>query len=1204
MKYERIDDPCGQCTLEKDAQKAKGFKGAKILVVTKAPRYNQDHPLSPQALAVFSGEAKKHGFRAQDFIFHNAIRCSFDPGEYETKEKHNIQKSCREWLVRAIERHKPDLIIGLGADAASAVEGRKVQIMKARGAKRIENVCKTNHSCHVFYMLDPDFVSMYPQHKPTFAIDFKSLKRLVDSGYDIDKMERESHGNYKIVDDLQFLIDLDPTYLDFDIEAIGLKHCARGAKILTMQFCVAPGEAYAVVWDHPERKFPRDKRKKMIRQLRELLCSPKRQLIGQNLKFDAVWMLAKLGIRIRIFWDTLMLFTLLDENSKDKGQDMLVKQFVPEMAGYADAFNNKYDKGRLDLVPLGELVEYGCGDVDSNLRLFHALLPLVKKDKLLMRHYRHVSRPALNAFVPIEAEGQLVSEDNLDRFQLSLEQTIKEQKSSIVSRIDPGLARKWLRKHQETGLSMGRRDFLRDILFQDPRGCHLIPRVYTKSTEKLAPDKRKASTSTKDHLPFFFEDPEHGRFVADLAQHLKDQRLYDSNVISFREKYLYNGKIYPNYSLTTAVTGRCLTADAEVVTNFGVMTMEEIGEAFRTRRNPGGGLFMALTHEGRLRPITDFVANGVREVFEVTTRNGHTLTATGNHPFLTDDGWVDLSDLSIGDRVFSYPHGARPEPAEEEWRDIEGHEFYEVSNHGRVRFKGGTDKWHKEARIVKPHRKGQWGHVKVRLGRDGGDGPVHRLVAKAFLGPCPEGAEVEHINGLPADNRAVNLRYATSQDNSDTAVVQGRTRRGALHNWTKYPDSLVEKVRRCRLRTGKSYAEIGRKFGLDYRYVRELCLGLKHKRKPRVFDNDEIVSIVHKGREETFDISVQDDHSFVANSLIVHNTASRDPNGQNFPKRGENAKVYRSIFVPPPGWVLLECDLSQAELRIAADMANEETMLEIYREGGDIHRATACMVMGITEEQFYQLPKSEQKLARYKAKAVNFGYIYGMGWRKFIIYAKTQYGVDYTDEEAQNIRDGYFRMFFNLPEWHRAMRSFARTNKHVRSYSGRIRHLPMVDSPEEYIQQEAERQAINSPVQEFGSSYGLMSMGRIDQEVDRRYLKLIGFVHDALYAYVPAKYVEWGAKKLKYYMESNNIKKWFGLDLACPILAEVGFGLDGSNMIELGALQLGKKFDWQKEVYDTEDWKKAQAIKLPPQKRPPNDGHYDLPEYMDLKHVS
>lgn len=98
-------------------------------------------------------------------------------------------------------------------------------------------------------------------------------------------------------------------------------------------------------------------------------------------------------------------------------------------------------------------------------------------------------------------------------------------------------------------------------------------------------------------------------------------------------------------------------------------------------------------------------------------------------------------------------------------------------------------------------------------------------------------------------------------------------------------------------------------------------------------------------------------------------TASADPNAQNFPKRGPLAKAYRKIFIPTDGYVFVECDLSQAELRIAAWMANDAAMLKVYRDGGDIHAATAAAVMGITLEQFDALPSEVKKAKRQQAKA-------------------------------------------------------------------------------------------------------------------------------------------------------------------------------------------------------------------------------------------
>jgi len=320
---------------------------------------------------------------------------------------------------------------------------------------------------------------------------------------------------------------------------------------------------------------------------------------------------------------------------------------------------------------------------------------------------------------------------------------------------------------------------------------------------------------------------------------------------------------------------------------------------------------------------------------------------------------------------------------------------------------------------------------------------------------------------------------------------------------------------------------------------------------------------------------------------VTGRSNSDDPNGQNYPKRGARAMVYRTMFVPPPGgYFVVEADLSQAELRIAASMSGDKTMIEIYRVGGDIHKATALIVAGITLAQFETLPKKEQKELRQKAKAVNFGFLYGMGWRKFIGYAKTQYGVEFTEREAQRIRVGFFQKYRSLAPWHNAMRQFATDHKMVRSYTGRIRHLPMIDSPEEYIQQEAGRQSINSPVQETGSSLGVMALGRIDEEVDPEALLPVGFIHDAVVAYVKKEYLDWGLRTLKEYMQTTPMKDWFGRELKTPIVADVGFGLNLGEIHECEGFDLKKPFD-----YGSLRGKDGELlIEVPRQRIPPNNG--------------
>jgi len=871
MRYKReqiSDDPCGTCLLDADGLSPVGKKNARFLIVTKAPTAHQlrhGMHMSKDSQKIFIKCMKEEGFDKDDFVFHSSVKCVFDQKKMVAKDRNVVKSCCMEYLHRVIEQVQPDVIVPLGADAASAVMGRQVKITKARGVPELNR----KFGCLVLPMLDPSIVSMYPQNQPIFEADCRTLGNLVDFDYDVDRIEASVHGEYEQVDDLQFLIDMNPERLAIDLETMGTRWADKSKKICTMQIAVEPGKAYLVSWDHPENPASPKLKKKLKKQLKQLLQNPLTSVINQNLKFDAGWIFSRLGFRFRIDHDTLMLAALIDENSVAKDQSSLVKRFVPAMAGYDDSFNQKYDKAHMERIPLKDITQYGCGDADSALRLLDVMLPMVKKDPRLYTHYRRVSIPGINAFASIEQRGLRVDPEAIDDFEQTLAESVASQRAALMAQVPRSIRR----KHIKAGLKFSRAAFLLDILFYHKDGFRLKPKVYTESTRELEPHLRVPSTSTKDHLPYFFEEEP---FTIDLAQYIKDDRLLGTNVRSFRNKYIIDDYIYPIYSLWTAVTGR---------------------------------------------------------------------------------------------------------------------------------------------------------------------------------------------------------------------------------------------------------------------------------------------------------------------------TASSDPNGQNFPKRGANAKAYRKIFVPPPGYFLLEADLSQAELRIAADMANDKTMLNIYRNNGDIHKATALIVMGLSMEQFSKLPKDEQKLARFKAKAVNFGFLYGMGWRNFIVYAKTQYEVEFTEREAQRIRNQFFEKYAGLPTWHTKMRELVRKNTYVRSYSGRVRHLPMIESAEDFVKGEAERQAINSPVQEFASSLGVMAVSRIEQEISPEYLQIVGFVHDAIYAYVPEKYLQWGAETLKHYMETVPIEEWFGIKMKVPIIADVSFGLNGGESNEMEGLTIGEDYD-----YDSLDL----DFDIPEQEFPKNDGILPEKEYMHI----
>jgi len=302
--------------------------------------------------------------------------------------------------------------------------------------------------------------------------------------------------------------------------------------------------------------------------------------------------------------------------------------------------------------------------------------------------------------------------------------------------------------------------------------------------------------------------------------------------------------------------------------------------------------------------------------------------------------------------------------------------------------------------------------------------------------------------------------------------------------------------------------------------------------------------------------------SFLLHSTVTGRTSSRDPNAQNFPKRGAMAKEFRKIFVPRDGFRFIQADLSQAELRVAAWMAREPTMLKIYREGGDIHTFTAAATLGLEVNKFSAMKGSDKDVdpklkrggfdgstygeyfdfKRFQAKAINFGFLYGMGWRKFKEYCKTDYGLDLSEDDAQSFRATFFNLYPKLEVWHRTMREFVKEHGFVRSLHGALRRLPNITSDDEIIRGECERQAINSPVQRMASDLGLIAMSEFGKLCDWETVRPLAFIHDAVVIEARADKVMDVAKCIKWCMQNQPIADWFGIESPIPIVADIEVG--------------------------------------------------------------
>ena len=251
----RDDRPCIACPLNQEGCtkiKTKGDRRGKILVVTRGP-YTEEQSrdgehLQKDAMQVFIRAMKKQGFRQEDFVFHSAVKCSYERDRRPTKENSQISEQCREYLLRVIEKMQPQVIVPLGVDATRAVYGKAKKITKVRG------ICEwdEDYNAHIFPMIDPLQVAMYPQNWGVFRADARSLAQLIQNDFDQRAVAQQGLGDYAQVKDLQFLIDEIPEELVFDVETEGLRWADREKKLLTIQLCPEPGRAYLISWDHPD----------------------------------------------------------------------------------------------------------------------------------------------------------------------------------------------------------------------------------------------------------------------------------------------------------------------------------------------------------------------------------------------------------------------------------------------------------------------------------------------------------------------------------------------------------------------------------------------------------------------------------------------------------------------------------------------------------------------------------------------------------------------------------------------------------------------------------------------------------------------------------------------------------------------------------------------------------------------------------------
>lgn len=811
------------------------------------------------------------------------------------------------------------------------------------------------------------------------------------------------------------------------------------------------------------------------------LYKSKVYVVWQNGKFDTLFIEQKLGLKLPISEDVMVLAT-----AYDLAEAHGLKAMAQKYLGVPDWDIAKKEKTSTSAETV---LPYLKKDVIYTWEVFCYLMKRCNEQQLKI--YYDLLLPAYKAYRIVERIGAYVDIDILRSVKKEYAEVekVKLEKLNNIAKINwnsaPQIAELMydkldlpiIKKSKKTGKPSADKGAL----------SRLAVRSYELPT--LLIDYKKTNTLNKMFLK---------RWENDLGT---------------------DGRMHPSFSLVNVVTGRtsCLSGDTLVTVPSGYKKIKDIRP---------GDLVYSFDNELRLRlsSVTWSGQTGMRELYRVWWKgqggkhNGY-VDITGDHMVRLTDGSYERVDKLIG------LTGIRGIPAD---------------------------------RVMALHREVKNGKRNVLYAT--GHGAIREaiFVFSEMNGYTPEHVHHKDVNSLndTPENLAGMTRKEHCSLHAKLVPKEEYSRRGSFpmteagrakllskHKVRFVENAPTKEQIESALREGNGLRAAGKILGRDFGYVKK-CMdhyGIVfdgRKNKPVIWNkkpaHNHVIWKIEKlnGEYPVYDLTVEGTHNFIANELCVHNCS--DPNLQQVPRE----KTLRSIFRAPKGRVFFEADYSQLELRIAADYAQDRTMLEIYRTGGDIHTETAKLM---TEGR--QPTKDE----RNKAKAINFGFLYGMMARKFVDYAFDSYNQVFTLQEADRVRQLFFMKYAQLLPWHKKMELLCEANGGVANRFGRFRKIPNIYSQDKWERLGAVRRAINTPIQGTGSDLLVGSMMQLQREHSKNGLVIVGTVHDSIIGEFNEGDEDWMVPEIKRIMSHPAIMDEFGVTFSVPLEADVGLGPWGSK---------------------------------------------------------
>lgn len=1162
------------------------FRGPKtsvdVMIVGESPgtlEIMKRQPFIGESGDLVDKELRKNGLDPSRIFFANACRCMLEKDDKTNKKLlKSAMTCCRPALEKAIKLLKPKLIVCFGDVALT-------QVLKQSGITKKRGIFQrsTEFDCFVFPTFHPA-ACFRDQGKFAFwNPDMAAMARFVREGFVMP--EAHSSGAYSDVDSIRFILEESNFTAALDTETQGKDWVDPNSVVISYSVSIKEGEGYNVwlcqecepeeadkiiQWPRkignkkPELvdvpvKFATDYDRR-IAELRELCQRPDIKLTMMNGNYD-LHRLHQLGIPreevVSYTLDIQLAAHALDpDNFTKASMSNISDAFLSGRADHKAAFKENVDMSDM-LKAAKENPErhtmYAAEDTDKTLCCANVLRSHLRRDTRLTTYYAKLAHPVQSLVLyDIEKNGIPFDMAKLPETKERIAAIIRQKEQEFLELVPS----KIIDKHRDKGLKLTRADFVRDVFFSK-QGFKLPVLQKTPSGDPTT--DRKVLVRLRDEL----DDCQAKEAISLLIEWGPYQKLYSTYLKGFEAAVRADGRLHTNITKTGTATGRtssCIRKGSLVETCRDV---SKFPHGVPIESVVAGDYVYSFDDNAMptIKKVLWAGKTGVRDLVRVHYRNQKGdkkgfLDCTPEHRIRLATGeYVEAQNLEVGMSVCSIARMDSCHGYQLLWatnrKSLRDHRFvYEQVNGGLDRdmvvhhIDGNRNNNHpSNLEALSPGE-----HSKLHFAR--GDFPKQATLSnthdrRTFLRffaaskgrPTKMGFDFTSAKNAMAAHGLDWAALAKRYNRRGEFISRGMIKASA--NMTQNQALAFLGVGYYRWKELMEFCGVSR----DRLWANQFGKFTPHLNN-HIIEKVEVLGI----QDEVYDLHVEDTHNFVVGGISVHNSA---PNLQNIPKRNKVIKkAIRSMLVAPQGKILVAADYSQSELRWIAHESGDRNMRQIFLDGHDMHRITG---QGLAERNnlvWDNLSKEDQADYRQKAKPVNFGLPYGQSAKGFQAYARDQYGVHFTLEEAETYRDAFLNTLYpGLPHWHDARKAEARKYGFVRSAYGFIRRTPNISSTDIFKQGEDERIAVNTGIQSASNDSTLLGAleARRSGLVDDKRAQLVLFIHDELIYAVDEDYVDYFVPRLLDQM-SNLPTRQFGFEFSVPLIAEATTGLNLAEM--------------------------------------------------------